>query len=121
MNSICYNLASKRGHEDIVNLLIESGANLNTQDYKGETPLHKAMNAPFESRRSILRILTKNKADISIRNENGKTPLEMLNEIFKNQKTIDEYINSMQKSIHEEENMNIQELLNPKSQICLIL
>jgi hypothetical protein len=27
----------------------------------------------------------------------------------------------MKKSIHEEENMNIQELLNPKSKICLIL
>jgi hypothetical protein len=67
-----------------------------------------------------LRILAKNKADINIRNKNCKTPLDSFNESVNQQIGLND-IDSMKKSIHEEENMNIQELLNPKSKICLIL
>jgi hypothetical protein len=69
--------------------------------------------------------LTANKADVNIRNDDGLTPLEMLN---KAEKMIDEIIKqyigtykNLKNTIEEEDKSSIRELLKPKSQICLIL
>jgi ankyrin repeat protein len=52
--------------------LILSGADLNSRNENGYSPLHKA--ASF-NRREIVDLLLDNKADINSQNSNGRTPL----------------------------------------------
>ena len=66
----------------LVDLLIENGAEVNALDEDGNTPLHKAFLACqqeeyFTEAFSIIKSLLNAKADISIKNNAGKTPLEL--------------------------------------------
>ena len=66
-------VASEKGHEDIVKLLIDHRADINAKDNLGETPLHKA--AKYNHKK-ILRILIENEAGVNIKDKNGKTALD---------------------------------------------
>ena len=61
------------------------------QDNSGETPLHKRILAPFETRTNIIRILINNKADISLENVEKRTPLDKANELLLYEEYINEY------------------------------
>ena len=61
--------ASQWGHADVVLFLIRRGANVNTRNNGGETPLHYAKTV------EVAEILLENKAKITARNNKGNPPL----------------------------------------------
>lgn len=63
--------SSCQGHTDLVRLLIDAGANLNTPDSKGYTALHLAAEW---GELEVVRILLKAGADICLKNHDGFTP-----------------------------------------------
>jgi ankyrin repeat protein len=66
--------------EGIVHNLLDAGANPNLQDKHGRTPAHLFLSGswPWSSARACLPELAKAKADFSIKDEQGKTPLHYL-------------------------------------------
>ncbi len=64
--------AAKYGHKDIVELLLEKGADINAKDRSGWTPLMEvAMSGPFE----MLEFLLERGADFDAKSNNGTTAL----------------------------------------------
>ena len=65
--------ASYWGHKEVVASLLEKGANVNAQDYDGNTPLYWAV---LGGNKEIVEVLVKVGADINIKNsKHGDTPL----------------------------------------------
>ena len=63
---------------DLVNLLLNKGANVNLQDKKGWTPLLYA--ASYQHIKTV-RVLLRNNANVNLTNENGETALHLLTRI----------------------------------------
>jgi hypothetical protein len=57
----------------VIRLLIENGAQINTQDNSGKTPLFIAT---YQGRQNIVQLLIESGADVNIKDENGKTALQ---------------------------------------------
>ena len=58
--------------KNVIEILIEHGANVNSLDREGRTPLHIAV---YYSLEGIVRILLRNGADINAEDNSGQTPL----------------------------------------------
>lgn len=58
-------------------ILLEHGADINQKDNRGNTPLHAAVIAG-EEHREMIKFLIDNGADASIINHEGKTPLDIV-------------------------------------------
>lgn len=67
-------LACKNRHNNVVKLLVRSGAELNTQDIQGNTPLHYIMKT---RNKEILSCLLWRDADLTLRNIDGMTPIDI--------------------------------------------
>ena len=65
--------AAKSGDVDILDLLMDSGADIDTQDDDGNTPLHHAIVNGHES--CVWLLINKYKCDVNIKNDDGETPL----------------------------------------------
>ena len=65
-------VASKNGHTEIVQLLLEKGAYVNAKDNYGETAL---MLAAANGRTEIVQLLLEKGADVNAKNEYGRTAL----------------------------------------------
>jgi ankyrin repeat protein len=65
-------LASERGYEDVVHLLLEHGANTTVQNLYGQTPLHLASRSKQEK---VARSLLDRGADVTAQENGGWTPL----------------------------------------------
>ncbi len=65
-------LAVIEGDEEIVNLLIQAGAELNVQKWNGETPLFAAIE---HNKLNIVKALIQAKADVNFKSDGGNTPL----------------------------------------------
>lgn len=61
--------------EKIAQLLIDSGADVNQQDFKGDTPLHLLVKKQETSEILVLKLLIKNGANINLKNNNNHTPI----------------------------------------------
>ncbi len=68
--------ASSRGHTDLIKVLIEAGADVNTPDEDGETPLHRAMST--KNNYDIARLLIENGADLATVAVGNRTPLHTI-------------------------------------------
>ncbi len=66
--------AVKDGNIDRVRLLIAQGADINTRDNRGGTPLHWAA---YYNRKEIAKLLLMQGADINIKDKNGLTPVDV--------------------------------------------
>lgn len=66
------NYAAYSGADEILKYLLFSGANINIQDYDGNTPLH---NAILREDDKIIKLLVKNNCNLNIFNVDGYTPL----------------------------------------------
>jgi ankyrin repeat protein len=66
--------AASEGNDDIVQLLVEQGANVNTQNFAGETALFLAAARGFDT---IVHTLLENGANVQITNLDGATALHM--------------------------------------------
>jgi ankyrin repeat protein len=69
--------ASAHGHRNdarVARLLIARGADPNSRDVKGSTPLHQAS---MYGRIEIVRLLIEHGADVEVRDDCGKTPLDV--------------------------------------------
>jgi len=67
-------LAVKQGDKEMVTLLLEQGADVNTPAPGGITPLHAAAQNGEEE---IILLLLKNKADINAVTDDGQSPMEL--------------------------------------------
>lgn len=66
--------AAARGHDKIVKMLLEHGADPNMREQGGFTPLHSAaQNGDVETIRALLL----GGADLTLKSEDGKTPLDI--------------------------------------------
>ena len=64
--------AAERGHESVVRLLLEKGADIEAKAIYGHTALHKAVQFGHEA---VVRLLLENKADIEVKDINRRTVL----------------------------------------------
>ena len=69
-------------NKEIVELLIDEGANLNTKDDDGVTPLHDAVGSL--SQKEIIELLITNGADMNAKTKRGSTPLDWAEEVNEN-------------------------------------
>jgi ankyrin repeat protein len=67
-------LAATAGHEEIVRLLLDCGANVNGEDFRGRSPLSLAASVGHEG---IVRLLLERGADINKANSWGESPLSL--------------------------------------------
>ncbi len=65
-----------RGDAEEVERLLRQGADLNTGDKEGNTPLHRAA---ANCRYALAQLLVQHGADVNTRNSQGKTPADLLN------------------------------------------
>jgi ankyrin repeat protein len=61
------------GNAERVKELLKKGADPNTKDKKGRTPLHWA--APYKGHVEVVKLLLEHGADPNIKNKYGRTPL----------------------------------------------
>ncbi|EJW84986.1 hypothetical protein WUBG_04104 [Wuchereria bancrofti] len=69
--------ASDRGKLELVEFLVDAGADVNIQDYGGQTPLHYAVSC---SHRSVTDFLLKNGADPAVADFEGNCPLDIVSD-----------------------------------------
>ncbi|XP_026738631.1 oxysterol-binding protein-related protein 1-like [Trichoplusia ni] len=67
-------LATYFGHTDVVEALLEAGANVDEVNDTGDSALHKAS---FIGNEELVILLLKHKADVSIMNGEGRTPCDV--------------------------------------------
>ncbi|XP_059051271.1 oxysterol-binding protein-related protein 1-like [Achroia grisella] len=67
-------LATYFGHVDVVEALLEAGANVDEVNETGDTPLHKAS---FIGNEELVILLLKHKADVNIMNGEGRTACDV--------------------------------------------
>jgi ankyrin repeat protein len=67
-------LASHRGQQDTVDLLLDSGSDITHRDREGSTPLHRAARSGHFA---TVKLLLRRGADVDIRDSGGKTPLDL--------------------------------------------
>uniref|UniRef100_A0A2K6WF68 Acyl-CoA-binding domain-containing protein 6 n=1 Tax=Onchocerca volvulus TaxID=6282 RepID=A0A2K6WF68_ONCVO len=77
--------ASDRGRLELVDFLVDAGADVNIQDYSGQTPLHyvlfnQAIVAVSCSHRSVVDFLLKKGADPTIADFEGNCPLDIVSD-----------------------------------------
>ena len=65
-------MACQNGHEAIVSLLLEKGADVNAKNNDGWTPLHWASENGHEA---IVSLLLEKGADVNAKDNDGETPL----------------------------------------------
>lgn len=65
--------ASSNGHAEIIQLLVDAGADINAVTDDGRTPL---MQAAIQGHVDCVKTLLRNKADASIKDADGKMPVE---------------------------------------------
>jgi hypothetical protein len=66
------------GHTDVVEYLLGLGLDANVKDFNGDTPLHDA--ARFAHEGVVRALLTHPTVDVSLKNNDGRTPLEVAKE-----------------------------------------
>jgi len=67
-------------HWDLVELLIKNGADPNTHDINGNSPLMPAIRNATENK-TYIRLLLENGADPSLPNDTGETPLDKMRSV----------------------------------------
>ena len=86
-------VAAAKGYMKVINLLIQSGMEVNIQDYDGWTPLHAAAHW---AQREACELLADNYSNMELKNCVGQTPfdvadpdvLRLLEELKKKQNTL---------------------------------
>ncbi|XP_042233917.1 protein phosphatase 1 regulatory subunit 12A-like isoform X13 [Homarus americanus] len=72
--AVALHVAAAKGYNKVMNLLIEAGADINSQDMDGWTPLHAAAHW---GQRDAVEILCENNADMDVRNFVGQSAFDV--------------------------------------------
>ena len=67
-------MAARDGHQEVVQLLIEAGSELNKATKFGATPI---LVAAQNGHKGVVQELIKANADVNIKNNEGKTPMQV--------------------------------------------
>ena len=77
-------ITGKNQNIEMLQFLIQKGADVNFQDHNGNTPLHLAAKNESQLSLRIMEILVESGADIDLKNQDDKTPLDDLSDdVFK--------------------------------------
>ncbi|XP_071560537.1 uncharacterized protein [Temnothorax nylanderi] len=72
LTPLCF--AAQEGYEEIVEILIAGGANVNVKSTENVTPLHLAA---VNGHTNVVKVLLDNKANINVKNNDNRTPDEL--------------------------------------------
>ena len=72
-------LAATMAHEDMVSLLIERGADVNSRDHAGSTPLHHAASG---GNKAVVELLIAKGADVNAKDSKGRTPAYLAKDAY---------------------------------------
>ena len=67
--------AADRGDVEIIELLLEKGSDVNSQDSEGQSALHYACSVGHEP---AIQILLKHKIDLDIKDSEGQTAMDLI-------------------------------------------
>ncbi|KAF2073327.1 hypothetical protein CYY_005345 [Polysphondylium violaceum] len=79
MGETALHWAARNGYEEVIAVLLKFKANPNVLNRDQETPLHKAA---FKDHLEAIRVLVNvGKADVSLKNKNGETALQLAKDV----------------------------------------
>jgi ankyrin repeat protein len=70
-------VAAGEGHRAVIDLLVDSGADLNATNSLGQTPLHFAAASFYGEKLDIVRSLVAREANVTFKDNEGRQPLDM--------------------------------------------
>ncbi|XP_048734216.1 putative ankyrin repeat protein RF_0381 isoform X2 [Ostrea edulis] len=70
-------IATSLGQLDVINLLLDSGANINHEDNRGKTAFHMSCEHTRSTQKNTSRLLISRGADVNHKDGSGKSPLDL--------------------------------------------
>ena len=77
--STALHVAAKYNHQEVVDVLLNAGANPNEEEYDGDTPLHKAVRRVHKE---VIQTLMEGGADPRKENKYGYTPIDVADQMM---------------------------------------
>lgn len=74
----CFDFDYRSASYDVLDILVLNGADVNFQDYNGDTILHRIFSCTYYPKINSVELILQNEADLSLKNNMGKTAKEYI-------------------------------------------